>query len=68
MRYRITKFQMFVLDWVARKIVIQSHEHKRNIVQYYKIVADAARDQFREDNRYTLNDFLDECFKESLGR
>lgn len=68
MRYRITKFQVFLLNWIARKIVIQSHEHKQNIVEYYKIIADAARDQFREDNRYTLNEFLDECFRKSLNR
>ncbi len=64
--YRITKFQRFVLRWIVRKLVIQSHEHQRNITEYYKIMVSEARVQFREDNIATLDDFLDECHNKAL--
>jgi len=66
MRYKITRFQTSILKWIARKIVIQSHRHKTNIITYYRVLADAARDEFREDNGITLNSFLIECHSESL--
>ena len=68
MNYRITKFQYRVLAWIAKKLVIQSHEHQRNITIYYRIINDAARDQFREDNKPTLDDFLEECHRDSLEK
>lgn len=66
MRYRITTFQIMLLEWIAKKIVIQSDQHKSNIIRYYKILTDAARDQFSEDNKITLDDFLTECHQKSL--
>jgi len=66
MRYAITKFQIAILDWIARKIVVQSHRHETNIIEYYKVLSRAARDEFREDNKYTLDSFLEDCFKKSI--
>jgi len=68
MRYKITRLQIAILTWISKRIVIQSHWHKMNIIEYYTILADAARDQFREDNKVTLDDFLTECHKISLNK
>jgi len=66
MNYRITNLQINILKWIAKKIVIQSCDHKNNIVIYYRIIADAARKEFREDNKVTLDSFLSECHSGSL--
>jgi len=59
--YAITFWEKKKLKKIAKRIVIQSEQHKNNIVEYYKILAEAARDQFNEDNDVTLRDFLEEC-------
>ncbi len=66
MKYKITKLQIKILKWIARKIVVQSYCHENNIIMYYKIVTDAAREEFREDNKFTLDHFLSECHRKSL--
>lgn len=58
--------QLFILSWIAKKIVIQSWHHKENIIAYYKVLTDAARKEFREDNKPTLDCFLSECHKQAL--
>ena len=68
MRYKITRLQLYFLRWISRRIVIQSYHHKENIIAYYRVLADAARDEFTEDNKATLDDFLTECHKASLFR
>lgn len=67
-RYKITNLQIRVLRWITQKIVIQSHQHKSNIIAYYQVLTDAARLEFREDNKVTLDGFLTECHKESLDK
>lgn len=66
MKYAITKFQIYILTKIARRIVWESHEHKRNITIYYRILTEAARESFHEDNKPTLDGFLEDCHKESL--
>lgn len=64
----ITKFQIWVLKRIAKRIVLQSQYHQDNITIYYKIMADAAQKEFREDNRPTLHGFLTECHEDALKR
>lgn len=64
--YKITWYERYRLHKIADRIVIQSHEHQRNIIEYFKILNKAAGEQFREDNKATLNSFLRECFENSL--
>ena len=66
MNYEMTCFQKCLLKWIAKKIVIQSHLHKANIINYYHILNEAVREQFNEDNKPTLESFLKECHEESL--
>lgn len=62
----MTNFQIKILKWIAKKIVIQSSYHQNNIIQYYKIIAEAATNEFREDNKITMDSFLIECHERSL--
>lgn len=66
MQYKITDLQIRLLSWIAKKIVKQSHCHEKNIIKYYKIIAEAARNEFIEDTRPGLDAFLIECHQESL--
>ena len=63
----MTKFQKWMLTKIAKKIVIQG-AHRSRIIEFYSIVVDAARDEFREDNKPTLDSFLKECNQEALDR
>lgn len=66
--YAITTFQMMVLRWITKRIVIQSQSHKTNIIEYFRILNQAAQDQFCEDNKITLDSFLQECFDTALDK
>ena len=68
MNFKITKLQIKILKWIATKIVIQSCQHKKNIIMYYKILGDAARKEFTEDNKITLDSFLSDCFNTSINK
>jgi hypothetical protein len=68
MQYKISKLHIKILTWIAKKIVIQSYNHKDNIIMYYKIIAQAATDEFMEDNKVTLHGFLSECHEISLKK
>ncbi len=66
MRFAITRFQIYILTWIANKIVIQSSEHRSNVIIYYSVIVKAARRQFTEDNKPTLDAFLTECHRIAL--
>ena len=67
MNYKISKSEMSKLAKIAKRIVIQSHQHRDNIIEFYRILALAAREEFTEENKYGLDSFLIECHRESLG-
>lgn len=62
---KMSKFQKWMLRKIASKVVIQGEHHPR-IIEFYRIFIDEARKQFNEDNKITLDSFLEECFKEAL--
>ncbi len=62
----LTKFQNWILTKICKKLVIQSPLHKRRITEYYQVMYNAAREHFTEDNHYSLETFLAECFGEPL--
>jgi len=66
MRYKMTRFERWMLKRITKRIVIQSHEHRNNIIEYYDIMYDAAKKEFYEDNYTTLNCFLEECHRKSM--
>lgn len=63
---QITRFQEWLLKRITKKLVIQSFDHQQNIIKYYQILTEAARKEFKEDNKITLNEFLSECHREAL--
>ena len=57
-----------ILMWITKKIVIQSMDHRQNIIDYFEILNDAARNEFIEDNNCNIDRFLDDCFQLSLKK
>ena len=68
---RSNEIKLIIEKWLLRRLcsrlVIQGPQHKRNITEYYKAMAEAARKEFSEDNKITLDSFLAECHQDSLG-
>lgn len=54
-----------LLRWICRKLVIQGPAHRANIIAYYRIMREAAEQEFSEDNKPTLDAFLRECHDEA---
>lgn len=55
--------------WLLKKIckwIVARRPHKYLIQEYYKIMWDAARNEFTEDNTATLKSYLQECFDEAI--
>jgi uridine kinase len=61
----LNRFEKWMLRRIARKTVTQGH-HQYKMVDYYKALIYAARKQFTEDNKPTLDAFLNECHKEAM--
>lgn len=59
-------FERWIIERVLYRIVVQGPNHQQNVTGFYKLVADAARNEFTEDNKPTLDHFLTECHKDSL--
>jgi hypothetical protein len=64
---QMTKFQKWLLGIIAKKAVVQG-DHKRRIIEFYGVLIDAAREEFSEYNKPTLDDFLQECHQKALDR
>lgn len=52
---------------IAKKWAVQGYHHHANIEQYFKIMIQAAKAEFTEDNAYTLGDFLEERFAVAMA-
>jgi hypothetical protein len=65
-KIKLSKLTEYTLKKITRKIVWQGG-HKQRIIRYYQILTEAAREEFMEDNKVTLDDFLSECHGESLN-
>ncbi len=63
MDYAMSKSERKTLKRICKRIVIQSPQNKKNITEFYRIMREAAKDEFTEDNRATLEDFLSECYR-----
>ena len=64
--YPLSKLQIWLLKKIFTKSVVQGFDHKNNITNIYRLLYKAAQDQFTEDNKPTLDHFLNECFQEGL--
>ena len=62
---KISKLEKTVLRHICKRLVKQGHTHKSNISEYYGILYQAAANEFTEDNKATLDNFLQECFNDA---
>lgn len=61
-------FRMWILKGILRDVVRQDYDHKEKITALYGCIVASARKEFTEDNKGTLDNFLHECFEESLEK
>jgi hypothetical protein len=54
-----------LLRWICRKLVKQGPLHRARITAYYRIMREAAEDEFTEDNKPTLDALLGDCHSEA---
>ena len=62
----MNNFYRYILKKIAAKLVIQGYSHRANIVAMYSVIINASRKEFSEDNKPTLDYFLEECHIEAL--
>lgn len=55
----------YLLKHICKRIVVQGFNHKENVIEYYQIMQHAAENEFTEDNKPTLDGFLEDCHKEA---
>jgi len=55
-----------ILREICKRLVTQGPLHQARITGYYQIMYEAARQEFCEDNKPTLDGFLGECFKQKV--
>jgi hypothetical protein len=59
---RISKLWWWVLEQIAKRIVIQGFRHSLNIERYYVIMYKAARKEFNEDYEEEFENFIQARF------
>lgn len=64
----MSKAFIWALKFLCRRIVKQGSTHKNNMIIYYRILWEAAENEFTEDNRPTLEAFLTECFEAAKAK
>lgn len=60
----ISRVEQKVLERIFKHTVKQGFDHKTNIIEIYRLLWDAAHNEFTEDNLPTLDAFMTECFEE----
>lgn len=61
----LNRFEKWMLDRILKKIIRQECQHQKNITALYRTIYTQARKTFYEDNKPTLDGFLDECYEDS---
>lgn len=61
----MTKLELWFMKRIIRRQVLQGN-HRRRIFNMYAIIIDAARDEFTEDNKPTLDEFLKGIHQDAL--
>lgn len=61
----LNRFEQWMLERLIAKVVRQECGHQKNITALYRTIYKRAKRTFYEDNKPTLDGFLDECFEDS---
>lgn len=64
----MNKIEKWFLNRIIEREVRQDYDHPKKITELYKMIRVACEEEFTEDNTATLNDFLTECFENSLRK
>ena len=64
--YNSLKF--WILKRILRNVVRQNYDHKEKITALYGCIVVSARNEFKEDNKETMDNFLHECFEDSMEK
>ena len=59
-------FRMWILKGILSDVVRQDYNHKEKITALFECIVASARNEFNEDNKETIDNFLHECFEDSL--
>lgn len=62
----LSKLELFLLRRLFAREVRQGWAHDKQIRQLFRLVTEAAMDEFTEDNKPTLDAFLREQFEAAL--
>jgi len=65
---KIKKWQIWILKWITKSIVEHGPNHENNIITYYAILFNAAKNEFTEDNLPTIRGFLIDCLNYSFKK
>ena len=60
----LNRFEKWMLNKILKKIIRQECNHQKNITKLYSTIYTHAREAFYEDNKPTLDSFLDECYED----
>jgi hypothetical protein len=58
-------FVRILLRMICERLVKQGPMHKKRITAYYRVMYHAARKEFCEDSKPTLDAFLEECHQDA---
>jgi hypothetical protein len=61
----MTNLERRRLKRICKRIVVQGYDHKDNVTEYYRMMQEAVESEFTEDNKPTLNGFLDDCYAQA---
>jgi len=63
----MNRFEKWLLRGLCNRLVTQGPYHRENIIEYYRTMSEAAKKEFYEDNKVTIDGFLTECHDVSLN-
>ena len=62
----MTKLEKIILEHIVDDVVTQGY-HKYKITEYFEILVKCAREEFTEDNKSSLDFFLQQCLTDVLN-
>jgi hypothetical protein len=62
-RKNVTRFEKWLLKRIIQRIARQGPDHLNNITGVYRIVQNACQEEFTEDNRFTIDAMLKDCYE-----
>jgi len=58
---QMTWLEKWFLMRLCRRLVIQGPNHRGNVIEYLRVIREAARKEFTEENEVGIDSFMREC-------